>query len=163
MRIIGALFVLCVIVGMATQHKGDVQPATAAATTATTPAAAPAKKEPPPPPPTPKPGEEVTEEFFKYFVDGEVMVNCDYKIKPLVKYEIRTPGLMWGTNSGDSAFLYFDRWSRTVGKDNTILIAGDRAEAQNGFGNWIKVNYSCRINLATKKAVYGTLDNGRLP
>jgi hypothetical protein len=58
--------------------------------------------------------------------------------------------------------LRFDRWSKLVGNDNTIRIAGDAAEAQNGLGNWVRANYSCTVNIDTKTVMDVTLNDGRL-
>jgi hypothetical protein len=43
-----------------------------------------------------------------------------------------------------------------------IPVAGDDAEAQNGFGNWIRVNYSCTVNATSKRIMNATLNNGKL-
>jgi hypothetical protein len=116
------------------------------------------------PPPTPKPGEEVSEEFFNY-IHSETAFRCQQAVKRLVKYDIRSPGIMWGTNSGDSLMflLSMSRWSKYVASDNTIFLRGDKAEAQNAFGNWIRANYSCTIDLASKAVKDATLNEGRLP
>ena len=50
-----------------------------------------------------------------------------------------------------------------VSKTGTMTIWGDDAEAQNGFGVWLKVNYSCEVDLTSKKIVNVTMDQGRLP
>jgi hypothetical protein len=117
---------------------------------------------PPPPPPTPANGEEVSEEFFNY-LKLEVSYRCQQQIQAQVKYEIRSPGVLYGTNTGAGALLRFSRWSKYVSDDGTITIRGDEAEAQNGFGNWLKVNYSCTIDVATKQVKYATISDGRLP
>jgi hypothetical protein len=116
------------------------------------------------PPPTPKPSEVVSEEFFNY-IYPETAFYCGQAVKRLVKYDIRSPGVMWGTNSGDSPLflLRMSRWSTRVAPDNTILLAGDEAEAQNGFGNWMRVNYTCTIDPASKTVKRATLNEGRLP
>lgn len=160
MRAIFGLFVLIVIFAAMSGSKDKEK----AAATAPEPVKV-EKKEPPPPPPpppTPKPGEVVTEEYFKHFVTAEVMVACANEIRRLVKYDIRSPGTFYGTNSGQWAILRFDRWGKHVDKDNNVLIAGDEAEAQNGFGNWLRINYSCWVNVATKKPVHAMLDQGRI-
>jgi hypothetical protein len=113
------------------------------------------------PPPTPAIGEDVSEEYFKYIL-REVHFDCQEQIKRLVKYDIRAPGVLWGTNQGDSVFLRFTRWSARVASDGTIRLYGDNAEAQNGFGNWVRINYSCTVNVATKSVRRATLDQGRL-
>ena len=77
---------------------------------------------------------------------------------------MRAPGIFYGTTSmSDMTFiLRFDRWSGRVRSDNTIGIAGDDAEAQNGMGNWVRVNYSCIVNIDTKTVTNASLNNGRL-
>jgi hypothetical protein len=85
------------------------------------------------------------------------------QIKNLVTYDIRSPGTFYGTNSGNSALLRFTRWQVRVSQTGTITIRGDDAEAQNGFGTWLKVNYSCEVDLASKKIVNVSIDPGRLP
>ena len=107
-------------------------------------------------------GADISEDLFKA-VDRAVGFDCARQIKNQVKYDIRSPGVLYGTNSGDWAILRFDRWSAKPTKDGTIRIRGDNAEAQNGFGNWLRVNYSCEVDLASKKIVGTTIDMGRLP
>lgn len=144
-------------------HGDNKQASTPVAAAAQPPATA-KKEEPPPPPPTPRIGEDVSEEFFKY-IHHEVLFECQQLIKTLVKYDIRSPGIFSGTNDSRSMFflLRFDRWSRYVASNGTIKLYGDAAEAQNGFGNWIPVNYSCTVDITNKTIVDGRLDNGRLP
>jgi hypothetical protein len=99
-----------------------------------------------PPPPVPAPGEEVSEEFFDY-LNHKIGFDCQKALKSMVKYDIRTPGMLWGTNQGDWAFMRFDRWSKYVSPDNTIRIRGDDAELQNGLGNWVRHTYSCTVHV----------------
>ena len=63
----------------------------------------------------------------------------------------------------DSALLRFTQWGVKVSKTGTMIIWGDDAEAQNGFGVWLKVNYSCEVDSTSKKIVNVTMDQGRLP
>jgi hypothetical protein len=104
----------------------------------------------------------ISEDLFKA-VENEVGSACGRKIKNLVTYDIRSPGTFYGTNSGNSALLRFTRWQVRVSQTGTITIRGDDAEAQNGFGTWLKVNYSCEVDLASKKIVNVSIDPGRLP
>jgi hypothetical protein len=158
-----ALVVLaCIGVGFCTLNSGTKPTTSATPIPVQSPSATAAKAEPPPPPPTPDPVQEVTEEYFRHLNHDDVHFECDQAIKRLVKYDIRSPGVLYGTNTGMWAFLRFDRWSKRVANDNTIKIYGDEAEAQNGFGNWVRINYSCTIDLGTKKVLRATLDNGRL-
>ncbi|OKO70036.1 hypothetical protein AC630_35655 [Bradyrhizobium sp. AS23.2] len=90
--------------------------------------------------------------------------ECQQQIKRLVRNDMRSPGVFSGTNSMDSVFflLRFDRWSKRVANDGTIRMRGDQAEAQNGLGNWMRVTYSCTVNIDTKTVTNASLDNGRL-
>ena len=69
-----------------------------------------------------------------------------------------------GTSSSrDMTFLLrMSRWSGKVSPNNTILIAGDEAEAQNGLGNWLRVNYTCTVDLSNNTVKHATLNQGRL-
>lgn len=136
---------------------GALSPKTQSSGTSSQPAAE--RKEPPP---TPAIGEDVSEAYFDY-IKREVSFDCGQQIKQLVKYDIRSPGALWGTHSGDWALLRLTRWSSRVASDGTIRLHGDDAEAQNGFGNWMRVNYSCTVEVATKTIKGVTLDSGRLP
>jgi hypothetical protein len=116
-----------------------------------------------PEPARPAAGQEVSEEYFKW-ISSKVHFDCQQAIKKLVRYDMRAPGIFYGTNTmNDMTFiLKFERWSRRVHSDNTIGITGDHAEAQNGFGNWMRANYSCTVNIDTKTVTDASLGNGRL-
>jgi hypothetical protein len=163
--LVGILFLIGVVGYFS--NKGDKEATAAAPKSAPVALAAveePKKQEEPkPPPPTPRAGEAVGEEFFNY-IHPETAYVCAEAVKRIVKYNIRSPGALWGTNDGDSAFflLRMSRWSKKVAADGTILLAGDEAEAQNGFGNWAKINYTCTIDPVSKTAKRATLDQGRL-
>jgi len=104
----------------------------------------------------------ISEDLFRA-VKTEAGYECGRRIRNLVKYDIRSPGVLYGTNNGDSALLRFTQWGVKVSKTGTMTIWGDDAEAQNGFGVWLKVNYSCEVDLTSKKIVNVTMDQGRLP
>jgi hypothetical protein len=144
---------IVVVGGKMTGNTPASLPATAASSSTKT-------EEKKPPPPKPLPGEKVTEEYFRHLT-YEVGYECSQAVKRLIKYDIRSPGVMWGTNTGEWAFLRWDRWTGKVSSGNTVAMAGDEAEAQNGFGNWIRINYTCTIDLSTMKALHATVDNGR--
>jgi hypothetical protein len=116
------------------------------------------------PPPTPRRGEGVTEEFFNY-IYPQTAFECAQAVMRFVKYDIRSPGVLWGHNSGNSPLflLRMSRWSKQVASDNTILLAGDEAEAQNGFGNWMRVSYTCTVDLTNNTVKRATISDGRLP
>jgi hypothetical protein len=116
----------------------------------------------PEPPPIPKIGEDVSEKYFNY-INTEMLSKCDKELRRLIKYDIRTPGIFWGTNSGQKASLRYTRWSARVAQDGTIRLAGDEAEAQNGLGNWVPINYSCTVDVATKTVRSAVINPGKLP
>jgi hypothetical protein len=162
--LVGFLFVLGMIGYFST--KDDNKSATAAtpdkpAVTAAAPAKEPEKK---PPPPVPYAGQEVSEEFFTY-IYPETAYVCIQAIKQLVKYNMRAPGLMYGTNDMNSPFfvMKMTRWSKRVANNGSIMLAGDDVEIQNGFGNWVKANYTCTIDPVNKLAKSVTLNHGMLP
>jgi hypothetical protein len=97
-------------------------------------------------------------------ISGEMAYDCQQAIKRFIKYDIRAPGLMWGHNSGSDAMflLRMSRWSQKVAADNTITIAGDEGEAQNGMGNWVRINYTCTVNLNNKTVKRAAFNQGRL-
>ncbi len=119
--------------------------------------------QPPEPPPTPKVGENVSQEFFRY-IEPKMAHACGKEIYHLIKYEIRSPGIFWGKNSGQNAafLLNYSRISRRVAEDGTIRLLGDEAEAQNGLGNWARISYSCTVDVATNSVRSATITNGKL-
>jgi hypothetical protein len=119
-------------------------------------------KTPKPPPPMPEPGQEVSEEVFKY-LDKKLHYDCQKAIKKLVKFDIRAPGVIYGTNQGEWAFLRFTRWSKYASPHGTIRLAGDDAELQNGLGAWVRHNYSCIVDPKTMQVEDASLDPGKLP
>jgi len=112
-------------------------------------------------PPRPAIGEAVSQKYFEY-IDRVVAFDCNNEVKALVKYDIRAPGLVWGTRSGRDTFLRFRQWSKRVAPDGTIRLVGDDAEAQNGFGGWARVNYSCTVDIATNSVKDASLNPGRI-
>ena len=120
--------------------------------------AADGKKEPPPP--TPKIGEEVTVEFFKY-LKSEVNYDCTKEILQNVQYDIRAPGILYGTNHGSSVFLRFDHVSVKVNREGNIAIGGDSAEIQTNSGGWVHAKYLCFVNVNTKQVIEATIGSGR--
>jgi hypothetical protein len=117
-----------------------------------------------PEPARPKPGQEVSEEYFKW-LERKVGFDCQQQIKRGVAYNMRSEGILYGTNEMDSIkfILRFDRWSKLVSNENTITIAGDKAEIQNGLGNWVRASYRCKANIDTKTVVDASVSSGRLP
>jgi hypothetical protein len=77
---------------------------------------------------------------------------CERSVKNAAQYDLRWT--TWG--------LVFSH-SRRNGIDPTIKLIGDMAEAQNGFGNWVRVNYTCTFDLNTKTVINVTMERGRLP
>ena len=78
---------------------------------------------------------------------------------------MRSEGIFYGKNEMDSInfLLQFDRWSKLVSNENTITIAGDKAEIQNGFGNWVRASYRCKVNIDTKTVIDASVSSGRFP
>jgi hypothetical protein len=126
-------------------------------------AATPAKSEEKPEPDRPTAGQEVSEEYFKW-ISTKMSWDCQEQIKRLVRHDMRTPGVFSGTNSMDSMFflLRYDRWSKYVAADGTIKMRGDKAEAQNGLGNWMRVSYTCTVDINGKTVTDASLNDGRL-
>jgi hypothetical protein len=115
---------------------------------------------PPPPPPRPGPGEEVTPEFFNWIRREMVAVDCGMEIKKLATYDFRSAGVFWGHNTGDWALVRFNRYSKQVSSRGTMLLAGDEGEAQNALGNWLRVGYTCEIDLTDMAVKHVTLSPG---
>jgi hypothetical protein len=134
---------------------GDAAPTRAAADSSKT-------EQEKPEPTRPAAGQEVSQEYFDW-ISRKMSFECQQQIKRVVRNDMRTPGVFSGKNSMDSVFflLRFDRWSQRVASDGTIRMRGDQAEAQNGLGNWMRVTYSCTVNIGTKTVTDASLDNGR--
>jgi hypothetical protein len=113
-------------------------------------------------PPIPGVGEEVSEKVFDY-IEKKVYFDCHRRIHQLIKYDIRAPGAVWGNTQGNQAILRFKRWSKRVAPDGTIRMSGDDAEAQNKMGDWVRINYSCTVNVATNSVQDVAVDLGKLP
>jgi hypothetical protein len=87
---------------------------------------------------------------------------CKAAVEGLAQYDLRWTGRT-------SKSYGFPQYRLTKGGSATddlegadsIHLVGDRAEAQNGFGNWMRVNYSCTYDLRAGKVVDATLDAGR--
>jgi hypothetical protein len=118
----------------------------------------------PEPPPQPKPGQQVSEDYFRWLL-GKVHFDCQQQIKRSVTSNMRAEGLLYGKNEIDSMHFYLqsDRSTKVVRDDNTITIAGDKAEIQNDFGNWVRASYMCKVNVDTKTVVDAFVSPGRFP
>ena len=116
-----------------------------------------------PEPVRPTPGQEVSENYLTWF-KRKVGFDCQQQIKRGVAYDMRSEGILYGTNEMDSIkfHLQFDRWSKFVSNENTITIAGDKAEIQNGNGNWVRANYRCKVNIDTKAVTDVSVSSGRI-
>ena len=139
--------------------KVDAQPVQATPTPTPTPE--PKKEDIEPPRPTA--GQEISQEYFKW-LERKVAFDCQQAIKRRVSYNMRSDGIFYGENDMDSMnfLLRFDQWTKYVRKDNSVTIRGDRAEAQNGFGNWVRANYSCTFDINTHFIINASVDGGRL-
>jgi hypothetical protein len=119
--------------------------------------------QPPQLPPTPKIGEDVGQEYFRY-IERKMSYECGKELYRLIKYEIRAPGIFWGKNSGQNAafLLSYTRFSSRVAEDGTIRLLGDEAEAKNGLGNWMPIKYSCTVDVASQSVRNATIEAGKL-
>jgi hypothetical protein len=84
-----------------------------------------------------------------------VAYTCGTAVEKSAKYDLR-----WKLSSPSKRFPY-----TMGGRDmvNRITLVGDEAEAQNGFGGWVRVNYSCTFDWQSDKVVATTIEAGRLP
>ena len=83
----------------------------------------------------PRIGAEVSEKYFEA-VRGKTWTHCKRAIENLAKYDLRWTD--WG--------IPFDRWNATHREDGLLRLIGDGAEAQNGYGGWVRVNYICTVD-----------------
>jgi hypothetical protein len=136
MRLLGLIILIVIVVAVI--KSGDktadqsAPSAVSSASTTTTEKPKPKEKEIIP---SPGAGEEITPTYYKQVHDDALWV-C---MKPT-----------------------FDRWNKHQRQDGHILLYGDEAEAQNGFGNWVRVNYRCEFDPAAKKVLDAQLSQGRL-
>jgi hypothetical protein len=102
---------------------------------------------------TPSVGEELKDGYLKYVKDHrQGNENCKKAIADMAKYDIK-----W---TDRTEFQYVNKYARM---DGYVLLSGDNAQAQNGFGNWIRVNYKCLYDPTSKRVIEATMNNGRLP
>jgi hypothetical protein len=114
----------------------------------------PKEKEVIPPPGT---GEVITEAYYKQVWDDALMV-CKKAVERSATYDLRWTKIgVFGT-----PLPMFDRWNKHQRQDGHILFYGDEAEAQNGLGNWVRVNYRCEFDPAEKKVMDAQLNQGRM-
>jgi hypothetical protein len=107
-------------------------------------------------PATAKPmaGQEVSEKYRDHvFIEGHAGWKCKKAIENAAKYDVR-----W-----TSWFSDFSRWNKYARADGYIRFSGDDAEAQNGFGNWVRANYSCLFDPATSTVISVSIEPGKLP
>jgi hypothetical protein len=109
------------------------------------------------------------------FFVGHIYKSSPQALAQQAKQEERTQAsaLAFGTcaRAVENAAKYDLRWT-SWGKfysadgiahpDGKILFHGDEAEAQNGFGGWVRVNYFCVFDPKTKQAEV-SIKSGRLP
>lgn len=79
---------------------------------------------------------------------------CGKAVEDSVKYDLR-----WRVSSPSKRFPKYMGERDMI---NQIIIVGDEAEAQNGLGNWVRVNYMCTFNWKADKVLATRLDAGRL-
>jgi hypothetical protein len=114
-----------------------------------------ANKPPPPPVVTPAAGEKVSEAYYQNVV-RDALSPCSRAIEKSAKYDLR-----W--SSSFLVMLRFSHYSTYRQRDGTLILSGDDAEAQNGFGNWVRIHYSCSFDPETKTVSNVTMDSGKLP
>src|SRR5262245_32331722 len=85
------------------------------------------------------------------YIDG--LVACRRAIENSAKYDLRWTDSIWGR----------PKFNSITTTPVQIIFLGDEAEAQNGFGNWVRVRYSCSYDLNTKTVRGASLIQGRLP
>ena len=99
-------------------------------------------------------GAQITDRYLEYVkTDRKGVQNCKNAVADMAKYDIKWTS--WGTN-----FNYHNRYARA---DGYVLLVGDNAEAQNGFGGWVRVNYECLYDPNAQRVVRTTMNKGRLP
>jgi hypothetical protein len=98
-------------------------------------------------------GAEVPEAYFNH-VFADASWPCRKAVENAAKYDLR-----WTDGWLSPAF---SRWNKYMRADGLMFFYGDRAEAQNGFGAWLRVNYVCRYDPATKRVVGASFEQGRL-
>jgi len=90
----------------------------------------------------------ISEDVFRA-VKTEAGYECSRRIRNLVKYDIRSPGVLYGTNNG--ILLCFASPSgsgRSPSRHHDHL--GRRADARTAW-RLAEVNYSCEVDLTVKK------------
>ena len=98
----------------------------------------------------PATGAEIPDSYFEKVRDRADR-PCQRAIENLARYDLRWH---WGRP--------FDRWNKYQRQDGVMSLAGDNADAQNGFGGWLRVNYECEFDPATNKVIDVRMNNGRL-
>ena len=157
MRLLGLIILIVIVVAVI--KSGDktadqsAPSAVSSASTTTTEKPKPKEKEIIP---SPGAGEEITPTYYKQVHDDALWV-CMKAVERSAKYDFRWTKTLFGTQ-----LPTFDRWNKHQRQDGHILLYGAEAEAQNGFGNWVRVNYRCEFDPAAKKVLDAQLSQGRL-
>ena len=81
----------------------------------------------------------------------KVVGQCQRSIENAAKYDLR-----WTDGMSRPIF------TRDSMNNDLVGLWGDAAEAQNGFGNWVRVNYRCTFNQKTNQVVDVSIESGRL-
>jgi hypothetical protein len=81
----------------------------------------------------------------------DALASCRKSVENAAKYDLR-----WTDSMIRPAFVRYSGW-----EEDSIIFRGDAAEAQNGFGGWVRVNYICVFNPKTKYAT-ASIEAGRL-
>jgi hypothetical protein len=91
-------------------------------------------------------------EFGPIAVDAAA--SCQTAVERHAKYDLR-----W-TDSWSQPKFFDSIVSKHVHQDGLMLFYGDRAEAQNGLGAWVRVRYNCTYNPFTKAVTDASLEPG---
>jgi hypothetical protein len=103
--------------------------------------------------PVPAFGEHNSEEYFNQ-VYADAAWPCKTAIENSAKFDLR-----W-TQSWIAR--YFNRWNSVAREDGHLILVGDTAEAQNGFGGWVRVHYRCEFDPASKKVINASFEPGKI-
>jgi hypothetical protein len=82
-----------------------------------------------------------------YQMSPDAHWSCQKAIENYAKHDLRWTESWLNRKFTDSVT------SKYVHPDGLMLFYGDKAEAQNGFGGWVRVKYRCTYNPFTKEVV----------
>ena len=101
-------------------------------------------------------GQEVSEQYrWHVLTDRDGISKCKSAVENAVQYDLR-----WTESSNSSRW---NRWNKYARSDGYIQFNGDRAEAQNGFGNWVRITYWCLFDPDNRTVISASVERGKLP